>query len=145
MLSHTSNLNGVVLIKTESAEHADATTAQLPPRTPIVASIESAAGLATVHAIARAEATVRPALGTCEFRKNVGNIMHSESLSDAQPRFIVASRIARIDPSADGPALTDNATDLRADIAAGVAAGMTSKLCLHPDQIACINAVLSHP
>lgn len=143
MLADTGNVNGVVLAKTESPEQVDATAARLPSGTPIVALIESALGLEEARSIARAEATMRLAFGSGDFRRDTGTAGDPMSLSYARSRLVVASRAERIAPPIDGPTLTDSETDLRAGIDITAAVGMTGKLCLNPDHISTINDALS--
>ncbi|QHG85508.1 CoA ester lyase (plasmid) [Rhodococcus rhodochrous] len=143
MLSHIDNISGVMLAKTENAEQVTATAARLPAGTPIVALIESALGLEEARSIACADATVRLAFGSGDFRRDTGSAADSTSLAYARSRLVIASRAERIAPPIDGPTPADDDTELRAGIDVGVAAGMTGKLCQNPEQVPVINTALS--
>ena len=71
-LGHCPGLDGVMLAKTENAEHVALTTARLAPNTPIVALVESADGLEQAAEIAKSEQVVRLAFGVGDFRRDTG-------------------------------------------------------------------------
>jgi citrate lyase subunit beta/citryl-CoA lyase len=145
MFADLGNISGVVLAKTENAEQVMATAARLPAGTPIVAMIESALGLEESRSIAHADATVRLAFGSGDFRRDTGAAADPISLSYARSRLVVASRAERIAPPIDGPTLTDSEPELRAGSDVCAAAGMTGKLCLNPEHVPIINEALSSP
>ena len=71
-LSGLPGLVGVMLAKTESGGQVEATAARLADGTPILALVESAAGLEAATEIARADSTFRLAFGSGDFRRDTG-------------------------------------------------------------------------
>ncbi|WP_067899174.1 HpcH/HpaI aldolase/citrate lyase family protein [Nocardia vaccinii] len=132
-------LSGVMLAKTESAEQVDRTAAELPG-IPVLALVESARGIEFAFDIASADATIRLAFGTGDFRRdtNVG----ADALAYARSRLVVASRAAEIAGPIDGPCVTGPA-DLPAELAVTKSMGMSGKLCMHARDTAVVNRALS--
>ncbi|ABG99834.1 probable citrate lyase beta subunit (plasmid) [Rhodococcus jostii RHA1] len=142
-LTGLDTLAGVMLAKTESAEQVAATTARLGERIPIVAMIESAAGLEDARGIAHSPATLRLAFGSGDFRRDTGAGDDPVALAYARSRMVVVSRAARVDAPIDGPTHPGPDGDLRSGIAVGATAGMTGKLCLRAAHTDIINTALA--
>jgi len=138
-LGDVAGLSGVMLAKTESADQVDRTAAELPG-IPILALVESARGVEFAFDIASAEATVRLAFGTGDFRRdtNVG----ADALGYARSRLVVASRAAGIAGPIDGPCVT-GPSDLPSELAVTKSMGMSGKLCMHTRDTAVVNHALS--
>ncbi|MQY20172.1 HpcH/HpaI aldolase/citrate lyase family protein [Nocardia macrotermitis] len=132
-------LRGVMLAKTESGHQVDRTADELPGL-PVLALVESARGIEFAFDIASAEATIRLAFGTGDFRRdtNVG----ADALAYARSRLVVASRAADIAGPIDGPCVTGPA-DLPAELAVTKSMGMSGKLCMHARDTATVNLALS--
>ena len=142
-LSGLPGLVGVMLAKTESGGQVEATAARLADGTPILALVESAAGLEAATEIARADSTFRLAFGSGDFRRDTG--MSDDPLAMAYPRsrLVVSSRVARLPGPIDGPTLTANDSILGRDAALTLSMGMAGKLCMHTDQVAIVNRELA--
>jgi citrate lyase subunit beta/citryl-CoA lyase len=138
-LGNIAGLSGVMLAKTESAEQVDRTAAELPG-IPVLALVESARGIEFAFDIASADATIRLAFGTGDFRRdtNVG----ADALAYARSRLVVASRAADIAGPIDGPCVT-GPTELPSELAVTKSMGMSGKLCMHARDTAVVNRALS--
>ncbi|MGW4125282.1 HpcH/HpaI aldolase/citrate lyase family protein [Nocardia sp. NPDC004711] len=138
-LGNAAGLSGVMLAMTESAEQVDRTAAELPG-VPVLALVESARGIEFAFEIASADATIRLAFGTGDFRRdtNVG----ADGLAYARSRLVVASRAADIAGPIDGPCVT-GLTELPSELAVTKSMGMSGKLCMHACDTAVVNRGLS--
>ncbi|WP_333618383.1 HpcH/HpaI aldolase/citrate lyase family protein [Dietzia sp.] len=143
MLGHLPNLQGVMLAKTENAEHVALTAARLREGTPMVALVESADGLANATEIAKAKPVVRLAFGIGDFRRDTSIGSSPLALAYTRSQFVISSRVARVAPPIDGPTISNEVTVLREAAEHAVEMGMTGKLCLRVDQAPYINEVLS--
>ncbi|NIM43863.1 MAG: CoA ester lyase [Hydrogenophaga sp.] len=107
--------------------------------------IESAEGLAQIDAIARVPGVMRLAFGHLDFQADLGMACDADEAELAPVRFafVVASRRAGIAPPVDGvtTALQDNER-LNADARRARRFGFGGKLCIHPAQVATVNAAL---
>ncbi len=150
-------VDGIVLPKVESAAQAqsvDWLVAQLerehelaPGSVDIVPIIETGRGLAAVEAIACAGTRVRRlAFGAGDFTLDMGMrwTLDEVELDYARSRIVTASRAARLEPPIDTvfihlgqvEALTRSAQRIRT-------LGFQGKLCIHPEQLAPVNAVFT--
>ncbi len=132
-------LSGVMLAKTESPEQIDRTAAELPG-VPILALVESARGIEFAFEIASADAVVRLAFGTGDFRRDTN--VDANALAYARSRLVVASRAADIAAPIDGPCVTGPA-DLPAELAVTKSMGMSGKLCMQARDTETVNSALS--
>lgn len=142
-LGHCPGLDGVMLAKTENAEHVALTAARLAPNTQIVALIESADGLAQAAEIAKSEQVVRLAFGVGDFRRDTGIGSSQIALAYTRSQFVLASRIAGVAPPIDGPTLSTDTQVLMDASEHAVEMGMTGKLTLRLEQAPYINQVLA--
>lgn len=142
-LGHLPGLEGVVLAKVEHADQIDATAAALPAATPIVALLESAAGIEAAATIAHRPATARLAFGSGDFRRDTGMSDAAEAMAYPRTRLTVASRAAGLPGPIDGPTVGEDEERLRADTAAAAALGMTARICLRAGQVNVVNTALS--
>ncbi|MCX5215291.1 CoA ester lyase [Kitasatospora sp. NBC_00240] len=137
-------LAGVMLPKTELAEHVAATAARLPAGTPVVALVESSLGIENAFAIACEAATFALAFGVADFRRETGMGDAPEAWAYPRTRLVIASRAAGLRGPIDGPAMQlDDVAAVRSEAQAGRAGGFTGKLCIHPAQTAAVNAAYS--
>ncbi|MFJ4684007.1 HpcH/HpaI aldolase/citrate lyase family protein [Streptomyces sp. NPDC088789] len=134
-------LAGVMLPKAERPEHIAATAALLPPGTPVVALVETSLGIENAFAIACETATFALAFGVADFGRETGMGDAPEAWAYPRTRLVIASRAAGLRGPIDGPALRlDDLTAVRAEADGSRAGGFTGKLCVHPAQIAPVNA-----
>ena len=150
-------IDGIVVPKIESADEiktADWLVAQvereqgLPPNSiDIVPIIETGRGLAAIDAIARAGTRVRRiAFGAGDFTLDL-NLAWSRDEAEFlyyRSTFVLASRAAGLEPPIDTVWIRlQDSEGFSASAARGRALGFQGKLCIHPDQIAVVNAAFS--
>lgn len=142
-LRSAQGLAGVVLAESASPRELDRTAALLGGETPLIALIESAAGLEAVGDIAEVSAVGRLAFGVNDFRRDTGFGASPMALAYSRSKLVLASRLAAIAAPIDGPCgRTDpEAVGEEADVTLEM--GMTGKLALHPQQVPVLNAHLS--
>ncbi|WBO20737.1 HpcH/HpaI aldolase/citrate lyase family protein [Sphingomonas abietis] len=138
-LSACSGLLGIMLPKAEVGSALDRVAAM----SPVVALIESAAGVADIQAIARRSGVVRLAFGTIDLALDL-DTTSDEVLVTIGTQFVVASRAAGLSSPIDGvtvgfkdPALVQDAMQLART------RGFGAKLCIHPAQLAAVRQALA--
>jgi citrate lyase subunit beta/citryl-CoA lyase len=105
----------------------------------IVALIETARGLANARAIARGVA--RLAFGSIDYAVDLGCGHEREALLAARSEIVLASRLADLPPPLDGVTTAiDDPGAAEADARYAASLGFAGKLCIHPRQIAAVNA-----
>ena len=136
-------LAGVVLAKTEVPQHVTETADRLGGATPVLALIESAAGIEEAVAIARARGAFRLAFGSGDYRRDTGTSADDLAMAYPRSRLVVASRIGGLPGPIDGPTIGTAHRLLRDQAETAVALGLTGKLCLDVEQLAVINEAIS--
>ncbi|MFJ1705812.1 HpcH/HpaI aldolase/citrate lyase family protein [Kitasatospora sp. NPDC088346] len=137
-------LAGVMLPKAEHPEAVAATAALLPADTPVVALVETSLGIENAFAVAAEPATFALAFGVADFRRETGLGDAPEAWAYPRTRLVLASRAAGLRGPIDGPAMQlDDVEAVRDEALRGRSGGFTGKLCLHPAQIAPVNAAFS--
>ncbi|WP_106278306.1 HpcH/HpaI aldolase/citrate lyase family protein [Geodermatophilus tzadiensis] len=142
-LAGVPGLLGVVLAKTEAAEHVTETYDRLGGATPVLALVESALGIEESVSIARARGTFRLAFGSGDYRRDTGTSADDLAMAYPRSRLVVASRIGELPGPIDGPTVTHSLPVLREQSAVTVSLGLTGKLCLDPDQAPVLNEIIS--
>lgn len=142
-LAGTPGLRGVMLAKTESADHVEETFARLGGSTPVLALIESALGIEEAVSIARARGAFRLAFGSGDYRRDTGTSADNSAMLYPRSRLVVASRVGNLPGPIDGPTVGTSHPVLREQSTVTVALGLTGKLCLDLDQLPIINEVIS--
>ena len=142
-LSGTRNLRGIMLAKTESADHITRTAMMMPAGTPVIALIESALGLVNANDIARAPGVFRLAFGVGDFRRDTGASGEPMALAHARSTLVVASRVGGLPGPIDGPTPGAAGETLAEACRVTQSMGMTGKLTLDPAQTEAINAGLA--
>lgn len=131
----------VLLPKAEQAEALKSFAAALPDSVVIVPLIETALGIWNARELAAAPGVARMAFGSVDFQLDCGMDGNPQSLLYARSRLVLTSAIARIAPPVDGVTLRlDDIKQLRSDVAAARSLGFGGKLCIHPSQVAHVNA-----
>ncbi len=107
----------------------------------VIAIVETAAGFEAVEAIARARGVARLAFGSLDLQAELGIDDAGEPLHYFRSRLVLASRLGGLAPPIDGvcTALDDTAA-LDAELARARRFGFGAKLCIHPRQVAAVNA-----
>ncbi|NQX29487.1 CoA ester lyase [Microbacteriaceae bacterium VKM Ac-2854] len=136
-------LAGVMLAKTEAAEHVTETFDRLGGQTPVLALVESALGIEEAVSIAKARGCFRLAFGSGDYRRDTGTSADDLAMAYPRSRLVVASRIGDLPGPIDGPTVSNSHPVLREQSALTVSLGLTGKLCLDTEQLAVINEVIS--
>jgi len=127
-------LAGVMLPKAEDPAAIETLAARLGH--PVIALIETAAGLAAARAIAAAEGVTRLAFGSIDYAADLDCAHTREALLTARAEIVLASRLARRAAPIDGITISIDDADLITDDARYAASlGFGAKLCIHPKQI----------
>ncbi len=144
-------LAGVAIPKAESAEQI-ARVAAACTRTgsgqpcALIPLVESAAGLAALDVLARSPQVLRLALGHLDLQADLGMRCDVDEAELIPVRFalVAASRSAGLAAPIDGvtTALAD-IQRLQADAARSRRGGFGAKLCIHPAQVAPVNAAFT--
>lgn len=135
---------GIVLPKAERIEDVARITARLGADVPVLALIETARGIADAEAIAACPAVRRLLFGSIDFQVDLGIEGDAAELLFFRSRLVLVSRLAELDAPVDGVTVRfeDPAATL-ADAQRARREGFGGKLCIHPKQIAAVNAAFS--
>lgn len=134
----------VMVPKSESASALATTHAALGGGDRIIALVETARGIRDADDIASAAGVIRLALGNVDLSAELGVDPASHAaLAYSRGRLVIASAAAGIAPPVDGVTTAlDAAEVLEADLAVTRELGFSGKLCIHPRQVAPVNAAL---
>lgn len=107
---------------------------------PVIALVETVAGLVQVEETAGMGGVSRLAFGNVDFSTDARMPASSPALDQARFRIAMASRNAGLPPPVDGVtvSLNDEAV-LEADIERSRNFGFSAKLCIHPRQVGVVN------
>jgi citrate lyase subunit beta / citryl-CoA lyase len=139
-LSRCAGLRGIVLPKVEEPGVPKALARRLPSRMPILALLETAAGIRYAYAIADCEAVGRLAFGSIDFAVDIDADETDQALLLARSTLVVASRAAGLPAPLDGVTrTTSDVAAVSADADRAQQLGFGGKLCVHPLQIPPVN------
>jgi citrate lyase subunit beta/citryl-CoA lyase len=139
-------LAGVVLPKAEQAEQLSALAAAAGSQAVLVPLIESAAGLAALDELAAAPQVLRLAFGHLDFQADLGLACEADEaeLVPVRLALVLASRRAGLASPIDGvTADWRDSQRLSADAARARRGGFGAKLCIHPEQVAAVQAAFA--
>jgi citrate lyase subunit beta/citryl-CoA lyase len=106
--------------------------------------IETALGMAQVEAVAATPCVQRLMFGTIDFQFELGIDGDGDELLAFRSRLVLASRLAGIQAPVDGPCTSwEDRELLRTDSQRARKLGFGGKLCIHPKQVAIVNAAFS--
>lgn len=137
-------LGGVVLAKTESLAPLGS-LARRASDVPLLPLIESAEGLAALDLIARAPGVARLLFGHLDFQVDLGLQCSADEreLDAVRLAFVMSSRRAGLPGPVDGVTVNlQHPEQLESDTQRSKRFGFTGKLCIHPNQVATVNASL---
>ncbi|HET9577325.1 MAG TPA: CoA ester lyase [Usitatibacter sp.] len=133
-------VTGVMLPKAEDVEAVRALHGHAP-HARIVLLVESALGLWRAQELAQEAGVERLAFGSVDFQLDAGIEGDGEELLFARSQLVIASRVAGKLAPVDGVTLAlDDAQALAADVRRARRLGFGGKLCIHPKQVAGVNA-----
>ncbi|MGV8970428.1 MAG: HpcH/HpaI aldolase/citrate lyase family protein [Microbacteriaceae bacterium] len=129
-------LAGIMLPKCESAEQIEELATTFGSETRIIALIETAAGIAQINDIAKAQGLSRLALGAVDFSADVSADLDSVTITAAYAALVIHSRAAGLPSPVASPPLSFTDIDgitTQARVLRGM--GLGGQLCIHPHQI----------
>lgn len=134
---------GVVLPKAEDIG-ADVVALCKRSGAALLPLIETAAGMARAESVAATPCVQRLMFGTIDFQFELGIDGDGDELLAFRSRLVLASRLAGIQSPVDGPCTSwEDAALLDADCRRARRLGFGGKLCIHPRQVAAVNAAFS--
>jgi citrate lyase subunit beta/citryl-CoA lyase len=111
---------------------------------PVLALIETARGMAGVSLIAAARGMARLVFGSIDFQLDLDIEDDDEALRSFRAMLVLASRVAGLPAPVDGVTVAiDDARQVGADARRARVLGFGGKLCIHPTQVAAVNAAFS--
>jgi citrate lyase subunit beta/citryl-CoA lyase len=140
-LCRAAGVTGVVLPKAESAASINEVALGLRAGTPVLPLIETAVGMLNARDIAAAPAVLRLLFGTVDFCLDLNIEGDNEELASHRAWLCLVSRAACLQPPVDGVTLAlKDLPALQASTLAARRIGFGGKLCIHPSQVAPVNA-----
>lgn len=137
---------GAMVSKAETSEGLAAVAAALGPEGVLVPLVESAAGLNAVQALARAPQVLRLAFGHLDYMADLGMACEppETELTSARHALVLASRLAGVAPPVDGVTVSTGDVGLiTTDAQRSRRGGFGGKLCIHPAQVAPVQAAFA--
>jgi citrate lyase subunit beta / citryl-CoA lyase len=109
--------------------------------TEVLPMIETAQGFRNVVAIAQHRLTTRLVFGNIDFQLDLSIDGDDEPLLYFRSHIVLASRLGNLLPPVDGVSLTlDDPAQIERDTLRAKRLGFGAKLCIHPRQVAAVNA-----
>jgi citrate lyase subunit beta / citryl-CoA lyase len=128
-----------MLPKSERADVVEAVHARTGA--PVILLVETVAGLVHVRSIAACAGVKRIAFGSVDFCSDAGIEGDEEELDYVRSRLVIESRFAGLPAPIDGVTVVlDDEERIRRDVARARRFGFGAKLCIHPKQVAAVNA-----
>jgi len=117
-----------------------AAVAKRLPGRPLIALVETVAGLAALRDAVRLKSVARLAFGNLDFGADARIPEGGAVLDPARFEIVIASRLGNLPPPIDGvtTALSDPEA-IAADVRRARAIGFGAKLCIHPSQVGPVN------
>jgi citrate lyase subunit beta / citryl-CoA lyase len=137
---------GVMVPKAESAASLEPVAAACGPACALLPMIESVAGLDTADALGGGAQVIRLVFGNLDFQADVGMAAGPDEIELAAVRMalVLSSRRNGLAAPVDGvTAATQDSAQLERDAGRGRRSGFGGKLCIHPSQVAVVNAGFS--
>ncbi len=131
----------VMVPKAHSAAQLAEVSATLGPAVPLIALVETAAGIHACASVCGVEAVARAAFGSIDLAAELGvDPDAADALQYARSALVLGSAAAGRPAPLDG-VTTDirGDTALISDVALAVRLGFGGKLCIHPSQVSAVN------
>ena len=111
---------------------------------PVLALVESAAGMANLTALAAAQGVARLVFGSIDFQLDLDITDDDLALLPFRMQLVLASRVANLPPPVDGVTTAlDDAARIESEARRARSLGFGAKLCIHPRQVAIVNGAFS--
>jgi len=111
---------------------------------PVLALIESAAGVDNAAALARTEGVARLVFGSIDLQLDLDIADDDLALLAFRSQLVLASRVANLPAPVDGVTTAlDDAARIDAEARRARSLGFGAKLCIHPRQVPIVNAAFS--
>ena len=136
----------VMVPKAESAASLEPVAAACGTACALMPLIESVAGLDAADALGAGAQVIRLVFGNLDFQADVGMAAGPDEIELAAVRMalVLSSRRAGLAAPVDGvTATTHDSAQLERDAHRGRRSGFGGKLCIHPSQVAAVNAAFS--
>lgn len=143
-LAGLQGLSAVMVPKAEDVERITTLSAALGSDTPIIALIETALGVHRAFEIAQTPGVARLAFGAIDYALDIETWDEDLAMLYARSTLVLKSRAAGISSPIDGVTTRlDDPAAAKADAAKARQLGFSGKLCIHPKQIAEVNAAFT--
>lgn len=142
ILAKELDITCILIPKSESPDQINGAALVLP-NTAIIPMIETALGLEHLREIANSNQVIRLALGNIDLQVDLGMTcgVDETELQTARFQIVLASRLAEIASPIDGVTpSTDNIEQITHDAKRAKRMGFGAKLCIHPKQVAIVQA-----
>ena len=142
ILAKELDITCILIPKSESPDQINGAALVLP-NSAIIPMIETALGLEHLREIANSNQVIRLALGNIDLQVDLGMTcgVDETELQTARFQIVLASRLAEIAPPIDGVTpSTDNIEQITRDAKRAKRMGFGAKLCIHPKQVAIVQA-----
>lgn len=142
ILAQELDITCILIPKSESLDEINGAALVLP-NTAIIPMIETALGLDHLRDIANSDQVIRLALGNLDLQADLGMSCDADEteLQTARFQIVLASRLANIAPPIDGvTASTEDIAQITHDAQRAKRMGFGAKLCIHPKQLAIVQA-----
>jgi len=114
---------------------------RLGPSVAVVPLVETALGVHHAHDLASVPGVRRLAFGHLDLAADLGSSTDDTAMLLARSTLVLASRVAGLPGPVDGTTTSlDDPAAAGADAARARSLGFTGKLCIHPSQVAPVNA-----
>ena len=139
-LCRSPGVRGIVLPKADSSAQV-AEVARLCHGKPLLPLIETAQGMAAVRGIAGTPGVQRLLFGSIDFQADLGIAGDDDALLAFRSELVLASRLGDLAAPVDGVTTAlDDPDAITRDTARARRLGFGGKLCIHPKQVAAVNA-----
>lgn len=134
-------VHAVMMPKSQDTDVLKALASHLRADQLIVPLIETVKGWDIARALASQAKVQRLAFGSVDFNADAGTSGDGDALDLVRSQLVMASRLADVLPPVDGVSLAlDDLDGLTTDVRRARRFGFGAKLCVHPKQVAGINA-----
>lgn len=134
-------VDGIMLPKADGGAMAGQVRARMRDEQNLIALVETVGGILALRDLVCSGAVARVAFGSVDFCVDAGMRDTAGALDAVRTMLVLESRHAGLPPPIDGVSTSlDDATQIRAEVDRARALGFGAKLCIHPAQVAPVNA-----